>query len=289
MSARPILSGFHPDPTICRVGDTYYLATSSFEYQPGVPIFRSTDLVTWTQIGHVLDRPTRMSSVPGLAGASRGIYAPTLRHHAGRFWLIATDVNRLEAGHLIVHADDPAGAWSDPVHTTGAVGIDPDLAWDGDDCYLTWKHQEGGIWQARVDPFTGVLLTAAQQLWSGTGLAHTEGPHLFRRGDLWYLVVAEGGTDRGHAVAVARSEKPSGRSSPAPPTRSSATAVWLILYRALDTQTWYRQLTVGGPWSISPCRSVAASRATTSMDEKPTWPVLTGSTTGQSSRRTGSL
>lgn len=217
MSARPILAGFYPDPSVCRVGEDYYLATSTFEYLPAVALFSSTDLISWTQIGNILDRTDQLELAGGLEGASRGIYAPTLRHHDGLFWMVTTNVNAKDAGHLIVHAEDPAGPWSQPVYTEGAIGIDPDLTWDGSECYLSWKNErpgESGIWQARVDPRSGTLLSPPQSLWAGTGLAHTEGPHLFQRGDWWYLLVAEGGTDRGHAVSVARSLKPTGPFEP---------------------------------------------------------------------------
>lgn len=213
MSARPILAGFYPDPSICRVGTDYYLATSTFEYLPGVPVFHSVDLIHWTQIGNALSRPDQLTLSGGLAGASRGIFAPTLRHHAEKYWMITTNVGNKEAGHLIVHANHPTGPWSPPVYTDGALGIDPDLTWDGPDCYLTWKSErsgESGIWQALVDPLSGRLLSDPGHLWSGTGLAHTEGPHLFKRGNWWYLLVAEGGTGRGHVVSVARSASPTG-------------------------------------------------------------------------------
>ncbi|WP_018503472.1 glycoside hydrolase family 43 protein [Parafrankia discariae] len=208
MNVNPILPGFHPDPSICRVGDDYYLVTSSFEYFPGVPIFHSTDLIGWEQIGNVLDRPTQLNVTPGLASASTGIFAPTLRHHDGRFWLITTNFADVRRGHLIVQATDPAGAWTDPVHTGGAtVGIDPDLAWDENGtCHLTWCFP-GQIMQAAVDPESGKLLSEPRGLWSGTGLAHPEDPHLFRRDGWWYLVIAEGGTEHpvqstGHADLV---------------------------------------------------------------------------------------
>jgi len=201
----PILPGFHPDPSICRVGDEYYLVTSTFEYFPGVPIFSSTDLVTWTQLGNVLDRESQLSLGPGAGG----IFAPTLRHHDGRFWMITTQIDRIGDGHLIVSAPSPTGPWSDPVFTTGTIGIDPDLAWDDDGtCYLTWTRigpNGSEITQTRVDPVTGELRSAPKPLWNGTGLAHPEGPHLIRRGDWWYLLIAEGGTERGHAVSIARS------------------------------------------------------------------------------------
>jgi xylan 1,4-beta-xylosidase len=206
------LPGFHPDPSICRVGDRHYLITSSFEYAPGVPIFESADLRSWTQIGNVLDRPSQLAVRTGIDGANGGIYAPTLRHHAGRFWMITTNIHEIQRGHLIVHATDPAGPWSDPVYTTGIIGIDPDLAWDDDGrCLLTWSDvMRGGISQVAVDPDTGALLSEPVEIWRGTGGAHAEGPHLYRRGDWWYLLVAEGGTHTGHMVTIARSRAASG-------------------------------------------------------------------------------
>lgn len=207
MSSTPILPGFHLDPSICRVGEDYYLVTSTFEYFPGVPIFTSRDLVTWRQIGNVLDRPSQLQTRPGLAGASGGIYAPTIRHHDGRFWMTTTDFGKVQQGHLIVHAEDPSGPWSDPVYTPGVIGIEPDLAW-GDDgvCRLTWSDVVGGgISQVAIDPFTGALLDAPKEIWRGSGGAHAEGPHIFRRGEWWYLIAAEGGTSVGHMVTIARS------------------------------------------------------------------------------------
>ncbi|MEV5828032.1 family 43 glycosylhydrolase [Spirillospora sp. NPDC052242] len=98
MSSNPII----PDPSLCRVGDDHYLVTSSFEYFPGVPIFHSRDLVAWEQIGNVLDRPSQLNVSPGLKHAGGGIYAPTLRHHDGVFWMITTNRADLRKGHLIV-------------------------------------------------------------------------------------------------------------------------------------------------------------------------------------------
>jgi beta-xylosidase len=116
-----VLPGFHPDPSICRVGDDYYLACSSFEYFPGVPLFHSRDLVRWRQIGNVLDRPEQLRLPAGMP-SSGGIYAPTLRHHDGRFWLIVTNCSE-GGGNLIVTATDPAGPWSDPIPAPGVPGI----------------------------------------------------------------------------------------------------------------------------------------------------------------------
>jgi xylan 1,4-beta-xylosidase len=206
----PVIPGFHPDPSICRVGDDYYLVCSSFEYFPGVPIFHSTDLVNWTQIGNVLDRPSQLN-LPAGTTSSGGIYAPTLRHHDGRFWMITTNVN--DRGNLLVTATDPAGPWSEPVRLPGVPGIDPDLAWDGDDCWCT----VAGVAQVRLDPVTGENLGEVQRTWSGTpGAKAPEAPHLYRIGDYWYLLIAEGGTEAGHGVSVARGPSPTGPFEPCP-------------------------------------------------------------------------
>ncbi|RKN69241.1 MULTISPECIES: glycoside hydrolase family 43 protein [unclassified Microbacterium] len=218
MTQHPIIPGYHPDPSICRVGEDYYLANSSFEYSPGVPIFRSRDLLSWTQIGNILERPEHLDVRTGLGGASGGIYAPTLRHHDGRFWMITTNIHEVARGHILVHAENPAGPWSEPVYVAGLIGIDPDIAWDDEGtCLVTWSDvMRGGISQAAVDPLTGDVLSEPRSLWAGTGGAHAEGPHLVRRGEWWYLLVAEGGTGPGHMVTIARSANVDGPFEPAP-------------------------------------------------------------------------
>ncbi|WP_298455937.1 glycoside hydrolase family 43 protein [uncultured Cellulomonas sp.] len=222
--ANPVIPGFHPDPSICRVGDTFYLVTSSFEYFPGIPIFTSTDLVSWTQIGHVL---TRVSQVD-LSGApdSGGIFAPTIRHHDGTFYVTSTNVSG--RGHFIVQATDPAGPWSDPVWVD-QNGIDPSLYFADDEVYFTSNVEpdpsgphlaepdfERGIQQSVVDPATGEVLVAPRFIWGGTGARYPEGPHLFRRGGYYYLLTAEGGTEYGHRVGVGRSTSPWGPFSASP-------------------------------------------------------------------------
>lgn len=209
---RPVIPGFHPDPSVCRVGDTYYLANSSFEYAPAVPLFRSGDLRTWRQVGNVLDRPSQLDVRD--AGPSGGVFAPTLRHHDGLFWMVTTNWSD-GGGQLLVHAEDPAGPWSDAVRIPSAIGIDPDLAWDDDGtCLLTYAGfgpgGGEGIVQSAIDPFTGEVLTPRRRLWAGTGGKFPEGPHLYRIDDRWYLLIAEGGTERGHAVTIARGPTPQG-------------------------------------------------------------------------------
>jgi xylan 1,4-beta-xylosidase len=207
-AVEPIVPGFYPDPSICRAGGTYYLVNSSFEYLPGLPVHASTDLVTWTPVGNAL---TRTSQLAEQAAASRpGIYAPTIRHHDGLFWIVCTNVSELVLGlgHFIITADDPSGPWSDPVRVAGTFGIDPDLAWDDDGvCHLTWAAfapDLHGIVTAPIDPRAGVLLDRPRLLWQGTGLGHPEGPHLYRIDGWWYLLLAEGGTERGHSAIIAR-------------------------------------------------------------------------------------
>jgi hypothetical protein len=217
---QPIVAGFHPDPTICRVGEDYYLAHSSFEYFPGAPIFHSRDLVSWTQIGNILSRRSQFRA--GTSGPSTGIYGSTLRYHDDRFWFITTNVSDFESGQVIVHATDPAGPWSDPVMVPEAIGIDPDLCWDDDGtCYLTWHVLDfsvggQGIRQASIDLDTGTLLEAHYPIWQGSGMPMAEGPHLYRIGGLWYIMLAEGGTERGHCVTVARATSPRGPFEPFP-------------------------------------------------------------------------
>lgn len=206
VAQRPVVAGYHPDPSVCRVGEEYFLACSTFEYAPGVPIFRSRDLVDWTLVGHALHRADQLRLED--AGASAGVYAPTLRHHEGRFWMVTTNVSD-GPGHLLVTAERPEGPWSEPVRFPETAGIDPDIAWDEQGrCFLTWAH--GVIRQAEIDPSTGEVLTPERVVWEGTGGKSLEAPHLYRIGETWYLVTAEGGTDGGHAVMIARGPTPSG-------------------------------------------------------------------------------
>jgi beta-xylosidase len=204
----PVIPGFHPDPSVCRVGDTYYCIASSFTYFPGVPIFRSTNLVDWEQIGNVLDRPAQLDLLGCQASSSYGIYAPTLRHHDGRWYMITTLFGEAGLKNFFVTADAPEGPWSDPVWVD-VMGIDPDIAWDDEgNCWVHYSIMS--IQRARIDDRTGEVLAAPVATWSGTGLHAPEAPHLFHIGDWWYLLIAEGGTERGHCVSIARGPSPEG-------------------------------------------------------------------------------
>jgi xylan 1,4-beta-xylosidase len=207
----------HPDPTICRVGRDFYLACSSFEYFPGVPLFHSRDLVRWRQIGSALTRRSQLD----LAGerSSGGIYAPTLRHHDGTFYLVTTHAGR---GHFVVTARHPRGPWSDP-HRLDSDGIDPSLAFLDGRVYYT-RNGTGAdedhpfVYQSELDWSGGSpsLARRPRVIWKGTGGIWPEAPHLYRRGRWWYLLTAEGGTNYGHSVVVARSTRPYGPFAPSP-------------------------------------------------------------------------
>ncbi|MFC5973649.1 glycoside hydrolase family 43 protein [Halomarina salina] len=204
----PVVPGCHPDPTVCRVGSTFYLATSSFEYFPGVPLYRSDDLVSWDRIGHCLTRDEQLDLTD--TAASDGVYAPTLRHHDGTFFLVTTDVSG--TGNFLVTADDPAGEWSDPI-SLDAPGFDPDLFVDGETAYLTYAHgstlPETTIRQAEVDLDTGAV-GEERELWQGIEGTFSEAPHLYERDGTYYLLTAEGGTHTNHMVVAARSDHPTG-------------------------------------------------------------------------------
>jgi xylan 1,4-beta-xylosidase len=216
----PIIPGFHPDPSICRVGQDYFLVTSSFEYFPGVPLFHSRDLVHWRQIGHVLTRPSQLS----FAGwrPSGGIFAPTIRYHDGTFYMITTNMSG--GGNFYVHTRDPCGEWSQPIWVDQS-GIDPSLYFDDDGrVYLTsnWigrfpppdeidpTDPVWGIQQSEIDITTGKRLTEPQHIWAGTGGRFPEAPHLYKINGRYYLLIAEGGTELAHMVTMARSDTPWG-------------------------------------------------------------------------------
>ena len=206
----PIISGFYPDPSICRVGEDYYLANSSFEYFPGVPIFHSHDLVHWRQIGHALTRESQLSL--GGAKCSDAIGAPTLRYHDGRFYMVT--FNGVCGKNFYVSADDPAGEWSEPVRVKQR-GIDPSLHFDESGKVFLTTNGTGwnpvrGLYQCEIDIKTGEQLTDTVFLWPGTGGSYPEAPHLFKRGDYYYMLAAEGGTAECHMVTIARSTSPKG-------------------------------------------------------------------------------
>jgi len=197
----PVLPGFYPDPSVCRVGDDYYMVNSTFNYFPGVPVHHSKDLIHWEQIGHCITRPTqtRLQNI----GAWSGIYAPTIRYHEGTFYMVTTNVSG--GGHFYVTAKDPAGEWSDPIRVWDQ-GIDPDLFFDDDGkTYFLSAQGAGEIHLAEIDLKTGRLLSRSETIWRGTGGRCAEGPHMYRKDGWYYLMIAEGGTEYGHSETIARS------------------------------------------------------------------------------------
>jgi xylan 1,4-beta-xylosidase len=208
--ANPILSGFHADPSVVRVGGDYYLVTSSFEYFPGVPVYHSRDLVHWRSLGHALTRESQLK----LAGqkASKGIFAPTIRHHRGTFYMVTTNIEN--GGSFYVSTPDPAGEWSEPVFV-GEKGfsMDPSLFFDDDGKVYYTRHgggRNGGTYQAEIDIATGALAAEPRLVWSGTGGIWPEGPHLYKVEGTYYLLISEGGTSYNHSLTVARSRSPWG-------------------------------------------------------------------------------
>ena len=212
----PILPGFYPDPTICRVGEDYYLATSSFELFPALPVFHSRDLVHWKALGHALDRTEQVYLDANLF--SGGMMAPTLRWFNGTFYMICC--NFADSGNFLITASDPAGPWSDPMPLPEVEGIDASIFFDRDGrCYVTStgsfdfpEGREQAIWGARFDLQTGKLLSEKKVLWRTAlrGASSPEAPHLYHIGDWYYLVTAEGGTEQNHSVMVARCSEPLG-------------------------------------------------------------------------------
>lgn len=217
-ATNPVLPGCFPDPSVVRVGQDYYLASSSFAYFPAIPLHHSRDLVHWRPIGHAVDRAGQLDL--GGVRASGGIYAPTLRHAAGRFHLVCTLVDGLgAAGNFLMSADDPAGDWSDPVWLPEAPGFDPSLFFDDDgSAYLLGTRELPGtggrteVWMRGLDLAAGKLTGPDRVLFRGAlvDARWAEGPHLYKV-DGWYvLLLAEGGTAHEHAVTVARSREVTG-------------------------------------------------------------------------------
>lgn len=212
----PILSGFYPDPSVTRAGDYFYLVNSTFTYYPGIPIFRSKDLVDWEQIGHVLDRPD-MVDMSGLE-TSRGIFAPTIEFHGGRFYVSTTCIDC--GGNFIVTATNPAGPWSDPVWIPEVGGIDPSIFFD-DDRRLFMANNDGplgepryeghrAIWFRELDPKTFQPIASQIVLVDGGAFPDDnpiwiEGPHIYKINNYYYLSAAEGGTEFSHSQVIFRS------------------------------------------------------------------------------------
>ena len=230
MIRNPILPGFNPDPSIVRVGDDYYIATSTFEWFPGVQIHHSKDLINW----RLLTRPLRRASQLNLIGDpdSCGVWAPCLSYDEGLFYLIYTDVKRYgrttvggasgaslrDFHNYLVTSQSIDGDWSDPIYLNSS-GFDPSLFHDDDGrkylLNMLWDHRPGrnrfaGIVLQEFSAKEEKLIGSRQLIFEGTSLGFTEGPHLYKRDGFYYLLTAEGGTGWGHAVTLARSRNLTG-------------------------------------------------------------------------------
>jgi xylan 1,4-beta-xylosidase len=213
----PVLAGFYPDPSITRVGEDYYLVNSTFVYFPGIPVHHSRDLVNWTQIGNVIDRPTQLDF--DTLGISRGVFAPSINHHKGTFYVLNTCVDC--GGNFYVTATNPAGPWSDPVWLKEIDGIDPSFFFDDDGkAYILNNGPPVGtplyrghraIWIQEFDLATKKLVGDRTVLVNGgvdlsTKPIWIEGPHIFRRDGHYIMTAAEGGTAEGHSQVVLKSK-----------------------------------------------------------------------------------
>lgn len=203
----PIIGGFNPDPSICRVGEDYYLVTSTFEYFPGIPVYHSKDLINWEIIGHCINRLSQLD-FEGVR-ASGGIWAPTIRYYNGKFYVTATFS---EHGNFVVQTDNPSGEWSDPVWVE-MDGIDPSMFFEdgkmyycANDCGSRGGNGEG-ISIAQINPDTGKVIGEIKRIWEGTGGGFLEAPHIYHIGDWYYLFAAEGGTNLNHMETAARSRE----------------------------------------------------------------------------------
>ncbi len=210
----PVIPGFYSDPSLCRDGEDYYAVFSSFEFFPGVPVFHSRDLVNWRQITYCLSRRSQLELKDAVT--SDGIYAPTLRRHSGTWYMITSNRCSKEGNHFYVSSPSMSGPFSGPVWITNPDGssidgVDPSLFFDEDgqvyfSC-VAWDEHGQGIGQARVDLQSGRLLEPLHIVWHGTGGTFPEGPHTYRINGWYYLMIAEGGTEYGHKVSIARSRK----------------------------------------------------------------------------------
>ncbi len=242
----PVLRGFNPDPSFLRVGDDYYLATSTFEWFPGVQIHHSRDLIHWRLISRPLTRISQLNMAGDLN--SGGVWAPCLSYDDGLFYLIYTEVKTKgqtrfrDVHNYLVTASAITGEWSDPIFLNSS-GFDPSLFHDRDG--RKWLVNMLCDYRTRNNRFAGIVLQEYSvrerrlvgpitNIFKGTELGRTEGPHLYHWHGYYYLITAEGGTGFGHAVTCCRSREISGpyEVDPAGPILTSRYDPNLTLQRA---------------------------------------------------------
>ncbi|MBR2282671.1 MAG: glycoside hydrolase family 43 protein, partial [Spirochaetales bacterium] len=208
MFRNPIIPGFNPDPSICFHNGTYFLVTSTFEYFPGVTIWQSRDLMNWSYCDSVLKTERHLDL--GGSPDSLGLYAATIRHHNGHFYMVTT--NKYLKFNFVVSAPDIHGPWTEP-RFIWKTGIDPSLFFTEDGrCFYTSNGETDpytksrGIFGAFINPDTGEMLEDFRPIAESCGGTSTEAPHIYSRGGWYYLIIAEGGTGVGHHVCVLRSK-----------------------------------------------------------------------------------
>jgi xylan 1,4-beta-xylosidase len=217
IAKNPILPGFYPDPSICAVGEDYYIVNSTFAYFPGLPIFHSRDLAHWEQIGNAMNRKSQLP----LKGVrqSEGLFAPTICYHEGLFYIICTNISG--GGNFIITSKKPEGPWSEPYYLgwEQAPGIDPSLFFDEDgSCYYIGTREnpygakyygDNYVWIQKLDLNSMKLVDEPYFVWNGAlrDVVWPEGPHLYKKDGYYYIMYAEGGTGPHHSVCVIRSKK----------------------------------------------------------------------------------
>lgn len=224
----PIFTGFNPDPSCIYVDETFFCVTSTFTWFPGVPVYASKDLQSWKLASHVLNRREQVPQLANAPTGQDGLYASTIRHHNGTFYVTTTYLSFVSykdftTDNLIFSTNDPynASSWSIPTYVD-FVGYDPSLLFDDDGTvYFTGAAALStgtAIALATIDVESGALGPISYP-WNGTGIGTSEGPHLYRKGDWYYILVAEGGTEKLHRGSIARSSSVTGpyESNPANP------------------------------------------------------------------------
>ena len=289
----PILKGFNPDPSICRVGDDYYIATSTFEWFPGVQIHHSKDLKNWKLVARPLNRISQlnMKGIPD----SCGVWAPCLTYDKGVFYLVYTNVKSFDGvwkdtPNYMVTTTDILGEWSEPIYLSsrgfdGSLFHDP----DGKKWYVSMlvDHRNGkffgGIEMQEYDPIQKRLIGKVHYITKGTDLGLTEGPHLYKRGEYYYIVLAEGGTEYGHAMSIGRSTSIFGpyEFHPENPFISAAEAKNNVLQKAghgdlVETQNgdWYTVFLVGRPLTTHGNCTLGRETAIEEVIWRAGWPWL---------------
>jgi xylan 1,4-beta-xylosidase len=301
MIKNPILKGFNPDPSICKKDNDYYIATSTFEWFPGVQIHHSKDLVNWKLITRPLNRLSQLNMIGN--PDSGGIWAPCLSYSDNKFWLVYTDVKWLlgiwkDTHNYVVTCDTIDGVWSDPVYLNSS-GFDPSIFHDDDgrkwSVNMVYDHREdnnkfAGIVLQEYSELEKKLIGQPKMIFKGTKLGLTEGPHIYKYKDYYYLVTAEGGTEYNHAVTVCRAKNIDGpyEVHPQNPIITSSHVPENPLQKAghasfvqIKDDEWYMVHLVGRPLTERGCCPLGRETAIEKLQWKDGWPYVAGGNSPQ--------